>query len=100
MRDHWQSSIGGPTSFFRPTRVAVFVDGCFWHACPDHFGILKTNVDYWSKKMNINVSRDADTEARLREEGWEPIIVWEHDDPVKAARLIAHVVARRGASHR
>jgi DNA mismatch endonuclease (patch repair protein) len=85
---------------FRPARVAVFVHGCFWHACPDHFGIPKTNVDYWSKKMNINASRDADTEARLREAGWKPIIVWEHDDPVNAARLIARVVSRRRDSHR
>lgn len=85
---------------FRPARVAVFVHGCFWHACPDHFGIPKTNVDYWSKKMNINASRDADTEERLREAGWTPIIVWEHDDPAKAARLVARVVSRRRDSHR
>jgi DNA mismatch endonuclease (patch repair protein) len=50
--------------------------------------------------MNINASRDADTEERLREAGWTPIIVWEHDDPAKAARLVARVVSRRRDSHR
>lgn len=50
---------------FRPTRVAVFVDGCFWHGCPKHFVPPKTNPSYWESKISGNVTRDRDTDERL-----------------------------------
>jgi DNA mismatch endonuclease (patch repair protein) len=80
---------------FRPARVAVFVHGCFWHACPHHFRAPKSNVNYWSTKIEVNTSRDSDTETRLRSAGWLPITVWEHEDSAKAARRIARAVVRR-----
>lgn len=64
--------------FPRP-RVAVFVDGCFWHGCPLHATYPKTNTDYWQPKLNANKERDARQTERLTEEGWNVIRVWEHD---------------------
>lgn len=82
---------------FSRAKVAVFVDGCFWHACPDHGSSPKANAVWWEKKLQTNVARDRDTDERLRSAGWEVVRVWEHEDPVAAANAIAAVVAgRRG----
>jgi len=81
---------------FRSSKVAVFVDGCLWHGCPEHCRIPETHEDYWSAKIGRNVARDRDTDAKLREAGWLPLRIWEHDDPVKAAeRVVRAVEARR-----
>lgn len=83
---------------FRPSRVAVFVDGCFWHQCPEHYTLPKTNTDYWLPKLIRNVERDRETDEALREAGWLPIRVWEHEDVGKAAdRILKTVVKRRVA---
>lgn len=55
---------------FRPARVAVFVDGCFWHGCAQHYARPRTNTHYWSAKVTRNMERDADTNRRLRQAGW------------------------------
>lgn len=83
---------------FGPAKVAVFVDGCFWHGCPDH-GRRAHNVNgwYWPEKIARNRERDADTDARLSECGWMPVRVWEHEDPALAALRIAAVVRERGS---
>lgn len=71
-------------------RIAVFVDGCFWHGCPQHFKPPSTNSGYWSVKIARNVHRDRDTDARLASEGWQVIRSWEHEDPAEVVdRLIA-----------
>ena len=62
---------------FRPARVAVFVDGCFWHRCPEHGTHPKANSDYWTPKLDRNVARDRETDERLRREGWLVIRAWE-----------------------
>lgn len=80
---------------FRPARVAVFVDGCFWHACPEHGTQPATNTDYWLPKLARNVERDRQTDQLLHEAGWLSIRVWEHDDPGAAARRIIRVVRTR-----
>lgn len=80
---------------FRVARVAVFVDGCFWHACPDHGSSPRVNSDYWIPKLRANQSRDVDTDARLREMGWVVIRIWEHEDTQTAADLVFEVVASR-----
>ena len=80
---------------FGPTKVAVFVDGCFWHRCPKHGSLPGTNVDYWLPKLERNVERDAETNSLLRAAGWRVIRVWEHQDPEVAARRIAREVLRR-----
>ena len=74
---------------FTRRRVAVFVDGCYWHGCPQHYDEPATNADYWRGKIARNRERDADTDARLREVGWTPVRIWEHE-PVDVA--IAKVV--------
>lgn len=80
---------------FRPARVAVFIDGCFWHGCPDHRPLPRANRDWWLRKLEENKARDADTDAQLRAAGWLPIRIWEHEDPDEAALKIADVVRKR-----
>jgi DNA mismatch endonuclease (patch repair protein) len=80
---------------FRPARVAVFVDGCFWHGCPKHGSQPRANSDYWAPKLARNVERDAETNSALEAAGWEVIRVWEHDDADQAAQRIAGVVELR-----
>lgn len=82
---------------FGPARVAIFVDGCFWHGCPEHGSLPRANSAFWRAKIASNNERDADTRHRLAEAGWLAIQVWEHDDPVEAARTIAARVAERRA---
>ena len=80
---------------FRQGRVAVFVDGCFFHGCPSHYSPPKTNTTYWAAKVARNQDRDADTDARLSEAGWEVVRIWQHEDPDEAAARVAAVVRRR-----
>lgn len=82
---------------FRPEKVAVFVDGCFWHGCPQHGTMPKRNVEFWQAKIARNVERDEDTRLRLAAAGWAAVQVWEHDDPEQAASAIASLVADRRA---
>jgi DNA mismatch endonuclease (patch repair protein) len=64
---------------FSRHRVALFIDGCFWHGCPEHGTMPKSNVDYWTPKLRRNVERDAAVDEALRSSGWSVIRVWEHD---------------------
>lgn len=64
---------------FRRARVAVFVDGCYWHGCDEHYSQPATNAAYWSGKIGRNQARDSDTDRRLRDAGWVPVRVWEHE---------------------
>ncbi|WP_419197706.1 very short patch repair endonuclease [Microbispora hainanensis] len=83
---------------FRGAKVAVFVDGCFWHGCPQHHTMAVSNRTYWANKVKRNVDRDSETDALLLEAGWLPMRFWEHEDPVLAAQEIAAAVrARRPA---
>jgi DNA mismatch endonuclease (patch repair protein) len=77
---------------FPGRRVAVLVDGCFWHVCPEHSSWPKANRAWWRAKLLANVARDRDTDARLRASGWIVVRVWEHEDPSDAAGRIARVV--------
>lgn len=83
---------------FPGPRVAVFLDGCFWHGCPEHHRLPTANSDYWSAKVTRNQARDAEVDALLAEAGWHVIRVWEHEDPQDAARRIAAVVRARRAA--
>ena len=80
---------------FRPSKVAVFVDGCFWHRCPVHATDPKTNSDYWKPKLERNVERDRETDRLLAESGWLSIRIWEHEDPRKAAQRVVRIVRSR-----
>jgi DNA mismatch endonuclease (patch repair protein) len=81
---------------FPSAKVAVMVDGCFWHGCPDH-GAHQPSVNqwYWPAKIVTNQQRDTDTDERLRASGWEVIRIWEHQDAAAAAAHIAAVVRDR-----
>jgi DNA mismatch endonuclease (patch repair protein) len=82
---------------FPRLRVAVFLDGCFWHGCPEHHTIAKTNGAFWADKVASNRRRDRDTDARLAEAGWTVVRVWEHEPIDEAASRVAAVVADRRA---
>jgi DNA mismatch endonuclease, patch repair protein len=77
---------------FPGARVAVFVDGCFWHGCPEHGTWPRNNRAFWRAKIRANIRRDRDTDNRLRAEGWRVIRVWEHDSTDVAADDIVQVV--------
>jgi DNA mismatch endonuclease (patch repair protein) len=80
---------------FVTAKVAVFVDGCFWHACPQHATWPRHNADWWRRKIQGNVLRDRDTDARLRALGWRVLRFWEHDDSKRAALAIRRTVRAR-----
>ena len=80
---------------FPSARIAVFIDGCFWHGCPEHASWPKTNSNFWRSKIETNRARDTDTNQRLDSLGWKTIRVWEHEDPDEAAACIAELVKTR-----
>ena len=81
---------------FPGARVAVYVDGCFWHGCTEHVVWPRTNVGWWKKKIAATQRRDRDTDRRLSEAGWRVVRIWEHDDPVVVADVVeAEVRAAR-----
>lgn len=80
---------------FPRARVAVFVDGCFWHGCPEHHTVAKVNAEYWEEKVRRNRERDADTDAMLRSEGWVVVRLWEHQDAINSANQVEAAVRER-----
>jgi DNA mismatch endonuclease (patch repair protein) len=80
---------------FRSTKVAVFIDGCFWHGCPVHGTKAKANAEFWAQKIEQNQQRDRDTTSRLQAAGWIVIRVWEHEDPNEASQRIYDIVMQR-----
>lgn len=80
---------------FGPARVAVLVDGCFWHGCPEHATQPKANAEFWREKLRRNIERDRDTDEQLRCAGWLVIRVWEHEDATAAADRIETSVRQR-----
>ncbi|WP_036937915.1 very short patch repair endonuclease [Acidipropionibacterium acidipropionici] len=74
---------------FTRQKVAVFIDGCFWHGCPEHATIPKAHADYWVRKLARNRERDVETTAELEAEGWTVLRFWEHEDPKTVANAIA-----------
>lgn len=81
-----------PDVVFSSSRVAVFIDGCFWHGCPHHGTSPKANSTYWDAKLARNKERDRSNRARLRRAGWTVVRIWEHTDPLEAANRIAAIV--------
>ncbi|WP_285506122.1 very short patch repair endonuclease [Streptomyces sp. NBRC 13847] len=77
-------------------RTAVFVQGCFWHACPEHLHAPMHNGDWWREKLEGNVRRDADTDARLVRLGWVPLRIWEHETVDAAVGRVVEVLGSRG----
>lgn len=79
---------------FPRRQVAVFVDGCFWHGCPEHGSTPSRNRDYWVPKLRANLERDHRVDGALSDAGWLVIRVWEHEDPVVAADRVAEVLSQ------
>ena len=79
---------------FTRTKVAVFVDGCFWHGCPEHGTKPRSNSAWWQEKLAANAARDSDTDRALTELGWRVIRVWEHDSNRRAADLVEECVRK------
>lgn len=77
---------------FTRARVAIFVDGCFWHGCPVHHTVAKRNADYWAAKVAGNRARDERVTALLTEAGWTVLRFWEHEDPTEVTACIVEVV--------
>jgi len=78
---------------FTRVRLAVFVDGCFWHGCPEHGVKPATNAEWWRWKLDRNRARDDDTTATLASDGWTVLRIWEHVPAEEAARRVAEVLA-------
>ncbi len=77
---------------FPAKRLVVLVDGCFWHGCPEHGTWPKENADWWRSKINANISRDRETDARLGDAGWTAMRFWEHELPTDVAAAIVAIV--------
>ena len=80
---------------FTRARVAVFVDGCYWHGCPEHGTNARANADYWASKIAANIARDRDTDQRLETAGWTVVRAWEHQDADDVALAVVSVVRER-----
>ncbi|MBI2755142.1 MAG: very short patch repair endonuclease [Chloroflexi bacterium] len=78
-----------PDLVFTRRKLAVFVDGCYWHACPEHGVQPRVNTEYWGPKLARNVARDGRVNAVLEAAGWTVVRVWEHVPPDEAATLVA-----------
>ena len=87
---------GRPDIGFTRARMAVFVDGCFWHRCPAHGTLPKNNAEWWLAKLDRNVGRDREKDAALVEAGWLPVHVWEHEPVDLACARLSALRARSG----
>jgi DNA mismatch endonuclease (patch repair protein) len=81
-----------PDVVFTRRKVAVFVDGCFWHGCSEHQQIPKTNRDYWAPKLAANVERDRRVDVALTDEGWVVVRIWEHVELDTAVDLVERAI--------
>jgi DNA mismatch endonuclease (patch repair protein) len=89
-----------PDVTFGPTRVAVFVMGCFWHRCPEHATTPKANRNYWKNKFARTVTRDAHNREALERAGWLVVWVWEHESVGTAAERVEQAVRERAGVRR
>ena len=80
---------------FARAQVVVFVDGCFWHRCPEHGTTPRTNSEYWKAKLDRNVARDRMNDGALQNAGWTVVRVWEHEGVQLAADRIEAAIAER-----
>ncbi len=81
---------------FLGPRVAVFLDGCFWHGCPQHATSPRSNADWWRQKLDRNMARDFETTQHMAADGWHVLRFWEHESPTDVAdRVAAEVTGAR-----
>ncbi|MFE9693628.1 very short patch repair endonuclease [Micromonospora sp. NPDC005806] len=89
-----------PDVVFTRTRVAVFLDGCFWHGCPQHGRMPSDPSGYWHQKIDRNQARDSAVDQALYESGWQVVRLWEHTATEEAAKLVRAAVAERSGAYR
>ena len=85
---------------FTRRRLAVFIDSCFWHGCPEHGTVPVSHADYWESKLVKNRERDAETTAMAETEGWRVLRIWEHVPPEEAVRLVIRELGDPGSALR
>ena len=85
---------------FPKLRIAIYIDGCFWHGCPEHYTPPKSNAEYWHPKIARNRARDAETSDSLRSLGWLVLRYWEHENADSIAEQVANEVRRQQRSSR
>ena len=83
-----QSVFGNPDFVFRAQRLAIFVDGCFWHGCPKHATWPKQNAAFWRKKIRRNMARDRKVSRTLKKMGWRVLRIWQHEMTKKNERWL------------
>jgi DNA mismatch endonuclease (patch repair protein) len=88
-----QPVFGKPDFVFSAVRVAVFVDGCFWHGCPEHSAMPRNNRVFWAKKLAANKARDRLVTRTLRRAGWRVVRIWEHDLTKRASACVTRIKA-------
>lgn len=86
-----------PDVVFTRAKVAVFVDGCYWHSCPEHGTQPRSNADYWTPKLARNVERDREQDSALTAAGWTVVRIWEHVALEEAVEVVARAVERRAS---
>jgi DNA mismatch endonuclease (patch repair protein) len=91
-RENAKDIFGKPDFVFDNEKVAVFVDGCFWHGCTKHKYLPRTNTEYWANKIVVNVARDQRVHRKLRRQGWHVIRIWEHDLKKRPEFVIKRIV--------
>lgn len=89
---------GRPDIVLTRVKIAIFVDGCFWHSCPDHGVLPKNNREWWADKLQRTAERDREKDDELRALGWDVVHAWEHDDPANIAEIIRALWCARLAS--
>jgi DNA mismatch endonuclease, patch repair protein len=89
-----------PDVVFPRWRIAIFLDGCFWHGCPKHGNTPARNRDYWAPKLRRNADRDLRINAALSRAGWHVIRAWEHENPNEVAALVTDTLHRAGYGDR
>lgn len=94
-RVHVRALPGTPDIAFTRAQIAIFVDGCFWHRCPQHGTAPKNNAHWWAAKLDGNVERDRRKDRELEGLGWASVHVWEHDDVAEAAERIRQLWLER-----
>lgn len=91
-RLHAQTPFGRPDIVLRPLRVAIFVDGCFWHGCPSHYARPRTRTSFWAQKLMANFERDQRQTFQLEAAGWRVFRVWEHDVRHSLSFVVTEIV--------
>lgn len=96
-RLHWKAAPGRPDISYPGRKVAIFVNGCFWHRCPNcQPAEPKAHSDFWRQKFALNAERDARKQSELEEAGWTVLTVWECELKQRPSEVVAHVVRALG----